>query len=93
MNALVGQYWARALKIARQYEAGDFAFADLTGLGEEFAASFTEQINELPEATRNAQAAAMEAKLQQGLAASGISENASQALNELLVSITRTPIY
>lgn len=93
MNAFVERYWARALKITRQYETGEFAFADLTGMGEEFAASFTEEISELPEPTRNATTTAMEAKLHQAMTASDISENASQALGELLVSINRTPIY
>lgn len=93
MNALVEQYWARALKIARQHETGEIDFADLTGLSDEFAASFTEQLNELPEALRTAQGTALEAKLQQALADSNISEHLSQALNELLISINRTPIY
>ncbi|CAM5412000.1 hypothetical protein [Eoetvoesiella caeni] len=93
MNALVEQYWARALKIARQHETGEIDFADLTGLSDEYSASFTEQLNELPEALRTAQGTALEAKLQQAIGDDNTSEHTRQALNELLISINRTPIY
>jgi len=94
MNALVDQFWARSLKIAHQYDAGELVFADLTGLSEEFAASLNETLGELPEPIRSSQLSALEAKLQQEQEKRGKESPAIQeALNELLVSITRTPIY
>ncbi len=93
MNQIVEQYWPRALKIVREYETGDVNFADLTGLGEEFAASFIEQLNTLPEPQRAAQCAGLEAKLTEAIHANGEESNTGQALSELLVSINRTPIY
>ncbi|HEY9280514.1 MAG TPA: hypothetical protein VIP51_10620 [Eoetvoesiella sp.] len=93
MNELVEDFWTRALKIARQYEAGEVDFADLTGLGEEFAASFTEGIAELPEQARAPTCSALENVLQTAITSKEESSNASEALNELLMSINRTPIY
>ncbi|HUH86632.1 MAG TPA: hypothetical protein VL003_01095 [Pusillimonas sp.] len=93
MNELIEQYWARALKITRQYESGDVNFADLTGLGEEFAASFIEQLNELPEPLRATYCAGLETRLSTAIAQNGPDSPASQALGELRVSINRTPIY
>jgi len=93
MNELVEQYWSRALKIARQYDTGEVDFADLTGLGEEFAASFTDQINGFPEPLRATYCTGLESKLSAAINANGHESSAGQALNELLVSINRTPIY
>jgi len=93
MNQIVDQYWPRALKIAREYEIGEVNFADLTGLSEEFAASFIEQLNAMPEPLRAAQCAGLEAKLTEAITSNGTESGAGQALSELLVSINRTPIY
>lgn len=93
MNELIEQYWARALKITRQYESGEVNFADLTGLGDEFAASFIEELNEMPEPLRAQYCAGLETKLGAAIAKNGSDSHASQALNELRVSINRTPIY
>ncbi len=93
MNEIIEQYWARALKITRQYESGEVNFADLTGLGDEFAASFIEQLNEMPEPLRARYCAGLETKLSTAIAHNGPDSNAGQAFNELRVSITRTPIY
>ncbi|MDX3896080.1 MULTISPECIES: hypothetical protein [Pusillimonas] len=93
MNEIIEQYWARALKITRQYEAGEVNFADLTGLGDEFAASFIEQLNEMPEPLRARYCAGLETKLSTAIAQNGPESPAAQAFNELRVSITRTPIY
>lgn len=93
MNELIEQYWARALKITRQYESGEVNFADLTGLGDEFAASFIEELNDLPEPARARYCAGLEAKLSTAIAQKELESQAAQALSELRVSITRTPIY
>jgi len=93
MNEIIEQYWARALKITRQYEAGEVNFADLTGLGDEFAASFIEQLNEVPEPVRARCCAGLETRLSTAIAQNGPESPAALALNELRLSITRTPIY
>jgi len=93
MNEIIEQYWARALKITRQYESGDVNFADLTGLGDEFAASFIENLNDMPEPLRADYCAGLEARLSTAIAQNGHDSHAGQALNELRVSINRTPIY
>jgi len=93
MNEIVEQYWAQALKISRQYESGEVNFADLTGLSEAFAASFIEQVNELPEPLRGRYCAGLETRLTTAIGQHAQDSHASQALGELLVSINRTPIY
>lgn len=93
MNQIIEQYWARALKITRQYESGEVNFADLTGLGDEFAASFVEELNEFPEPLRATYCANLDMKLGAALTSSSQDSHAAQALNELRVSINRTPIY
>lgn len=93
MNEIIEQYWARALKITRQYESGEVNFADLTGLGDEFAASFIEELNDMPEPLRARYCAGLETKLSTAIAQSDLDSHAGQALSELRVSINRTPIY
>lgn len=93
MNQLIEEYWNRALKIARQYEAGEVDFADLTGFSEEFAASFTQQLGNLPEPQRASASSALENTLETAITSKTETSNASEALNELLISINRTPIY
>lgn len=93
MNEIIEQYWARALKITRQYESGDVNFADLTGLGDEFAASFIETLGEVPEPLRADYYTGLETRLNTAIAQSDPESQAGQALSELRVSINRTPIY
>lgn len=93
MNEIIEQYWARALKITRQFESGEVNFADLTGLGDEFAASFIEELSDMPEPIRAQYCAGLEAKLSTAIAKNAMESKAAQALNELRLSINRTPIY
>lgn len=93
MNEIIEQYWARALKITRQYESGEVNFADLTGLGDEFAASFVEDISEIPEPLRATYCASLDTKLGTALTHSNQDSHAAQAFAELRMSINRTPIY
>ena len=93
MNQIIEQYWARALKITRQYESGEVNFADLTGLGDEFAASFIEDLNEVPESERAQCSTGLEAKLSIAITQNGPDSQAGQAFTELREAITRTPIY
>lgn len=93
MNETIEQYWARALKITRQYESGDVNFADLAGLSDEFAASFIETLSEMPEPLRASHCAGLETRLSTAIAKNDPDTPATQALNELRVSILRTPIY
>ena len=93
MNAIVDKYSAYALRLAAQYEGGQVAFADLTGLVEEFAAKFTEHLNDLPESQRAPTSSALEASLDTSLKTVNQDSNTAQALNEILLSLNRTPIY
>lgn len=92
MNELTGLYWARALKIVRQFEAGEINFADLTGLGEAFAASLAQDLQKLPETTRPACCDALDARLKTAASTYDASSLASTALSELQLSISRTSI-
>jgi hypothetical protein len=92
MNELVEEFAHQAADIAQQYESGAVNFADLTGLGEEFAASFAERIAELPEAGRAASCSTLENVLQAAISSGEKSDQAREALNELLLSLNRTPI-
>lgn len=93
MNQLIEEYWNRALKIARQYETGEVDFADLTGFSEEFAASFSQQLGDLPEPQRASASSALESTLEAAITSNTETGNASEALSELLISLNRTPIY
>ena len=93
MNQLAEEFWDRALKIARQYEGGEVDFADLTGLSEEFAASFLQELTQLPETQRGPACLALENTLETAIDSRNETSNASEALNELLISLNRTPIY
>ncbi|TAL88850.1 MAG: hypothetical protein EPN46_02320 [Candidimonas sp.] len=93
MNDIVDKYVAYARKIAVQYEAKQVAFADLTGLVEEFALEFTAQVNDLPESQRAPTRAALESALEATQNSLDERRLASQALEEILLSFNRTPIY
>ena len=93
MNDIIEQYWTRALKITRQYESGEVNFADLNGLSDEFAASFTEMLNDIPEHQRARYCAGLETRLSAAIDKNDQESQAGQALTELRLSINRTPIY
>jgi len=92
MDNVVEQYWGRALKIARQYENAQVAFADLTGLIDEFAAAFFDELNSLTPSARAECSRGLEARLQAAVAETD-SQRCREALEEMLVSLNRTPIY
>lgn len=93
MNDIVDIYSAYALKLAAQYEGGQVAFADLTGLVEEFAAKLNEQLADLPESQRAPTTAALEAFIDGRLKQMEPDGNNAQAMGEILQSLNRTPIY
>lgn len=93
MNDIVDKYVVYARKIAVQYEAKQVAFADLTGLVEEFAAKFTAQVNELPESQRAPTRAALETAIEAAQNSLDEHSPSAQALEEILLSFSRTPIY
>jgi len=93
MNEIIEQHWPHALDLVQQYETDQFAFADLAGLIEEFSATYTNHINELPESQRALANSALEARIEAEMNGTAKDSKASQALNELRVSINRTPIY
>ncbi|OWT55624.1 hypothetical protein [Candidimonas nitroreducens] len=93
MNDIVDTFLAQALKIAAQYEGGQVAFADLTGLVDEFAATLAEQLSDLPESQRPSVTSALESRLEGGIKELAPDSRAAQALGELLQSLNRTPIY
>lgn len=93
MNDIVDTFSAQALKIAAQYEGGQVAFADLTGLADEFAAKLTEQLSDLPESQRPPVTAALESRLDERAKELDPDSRGAQALGELVQSLSRTPIY
>ena len=93
MNDIVDTFSAHALKITAQYEAGQVAFADLTGLVDEFAAKLTEQLSDLPESQRTPITAALETRLDGRIKEMAPDSRSAQALSEILLSLNRTPLY
>lgn len=93
MNEVVEKYWPRALKLVRQYETEEWAFADLTGFVEEFAEQYASHVNQLPESQRALSNSALEAEIKTAMRSASADSKTSQALSELLISINRCPIY
>ncbi|MEO6985629.1 MAG: hypothetical protein ABI155_09820 [Paralcaligenes sp.] len=92
MNDIVDKYVAYARKLAVQYEAKQIAFADLTGLVEEFASELSAQVTDLPESQRAPTRAALETAIEIAQNSMVQHERAAQAMEEILLSFNRTPI-
>ena len=93
MTTLVHEFFDQALELARQYQDGDVDFADLTGLCEEFAASFAERLTEQAESERASVTAKLEEVLLSAISSPNEPEKVKEALKELQTSLNRTPIY
>lgn len=93
MESISEQYWGRALKLARQYESGQVAFADLTGLVDEFSAAFFEEIGGLSPSLRSACIKDLESRLTTAVNSESQSAPCRDAMSEMLVALNRIPIY
>ena len=93
MTTLVHEFFDQALELASQYDNGDVNFADLTGLSEEFAASFAERLTEQAESERAGVTAKLEEVLLSAISSPNEPDKVKEALKELQTSLNRTPIY
>jgi len=93
MHQLTQQYWSRAQKIAQQYQQQEINFADLTGLADTFAATFANDTQSLARPEQTTIYQTLESTLTQAIQELDDDSAVAQALNELLIALTRTPIY
>lgn len=93
MENISEQYWGRALKLARQYESGQVAFADLTGLIDEFSAAFFDEIGGLSPSMRSTCIKDLESRLTTAANSESQSPPCRDAISEMLVALNRIPIY
>lgn len=93
MNETLDLFWGRALKIARHYDTDGLIFADLTGMADDFSASFHEAIADAPEDKRQRAIAALQTKLNDAGSSDRYAGRCNEAFTELAASLNRIPIY